>query len=359
MLASRVVSSVVQRQVKYVKPVPQESAKGIVAEVYEQVAGEMRLVVPPVLLHSPSPPATAAYWMLMREPLTTGGAVDRSAKEAVASAVSVANICPYCLDMHSTNMYGLAGPDDAEAIATDRLDDVRDERLRRLAGWAREAHLLDAPMPSPAVFTEAERPELVGVMVAFHYLTRMVNVFLASFLLPPRLSPAARRRAKQGISHLLSPTLRGAFPPGRSLSLLPPAALPVDAGWAAGNHVVAEAVSRAYAALEAAGERALSPEVRALVHSRLADWRGEETGLSRQWCEDLVAGLPAAERAAARLALLTALASHQVDESVVEDFRRHDPDDRRLVEAAAWASYAVARRIGARYVPAESGPAGG
>jgi hypothetical protein len=197
------------------------------------------------------------------------------------------------------------------------------------------------------------------VTVAFHYLTRMVNVFLASFLLPPRLSPAARRRAKQGISHLLSPTLRGAFPPGRSLSLLPPAALPVDAGWAAGNDVVAEAVARAYAALEAVGERSLSPEVRALVHRRLADWRGEETGLSRQWCEDLVAGLPATERAAGRLALLTAFASHQVDESVVADFRRHEPDDRRLVEAVAWASYAVARRIGARFVSASSSPTAG
>ncbi|MEU8264651.1 carboxymuconolactone decarboxylase family protein [Micromonospora sp. NPDC048999] len=351
MLASRVVSSVVQRQVKYVKPVPRESAEGIVAAVYDQVAEEMRLVVPPVLLHSPSPPATAAYWMLMREPLISDGVVDRLAKEAVASAVSVANICPYCVDMHSTGMYGLAGAHDAEAIATDRLDDVRDERLRRLAGWARQAHL---PDPPAAVFTEAERPELVGVVVGFQYLARMVNVFLGSFLLPRRLSPAARRRAKHGISHLLSPTLRGGFPPGRSLSLLPPAPLPADAGWAAGNDGVAEAVSRSYAALEAAGERALSPEVRTLVRTRLADWRGEESGLSRQWCEDLVAELPAAERAAGRLALLTAFASYQVDESVVHEFRRHEPDDRRLVEATAWASYAVARHIGAGHVPAPS-----
>ncbi|MFY1668891.1 carboxymuconolactone decarboxylase family protein [Plantactinospora sp. WMMB334] len=349
MVAGRVISSVVQRQVKYVRTVPPANADGLVAAVYRQVAEEMRLVVPPVLLHSPAPEALAGYWMLMREPLLAGGAVDRLGKEAVAAAVSVANICPYCVDMHSIGIYDLASEHDAEAVAGDRVDEVADPRIRELAAWARTAHQPDEAAVRPT-FSPAERAELVGVTVGFHYLGRMVNVFLANFLIPPRLGPRARRRVKHGISLLLSASLREVHPAGRSVPLLPAAPLPPDAGWATGRPEIAEAVARSYAAFERGGERTLSTAVRQLVTDRLAGWRGEEAGLSRQWCERLVAGLPAVDRAAGRLALLTAFASHQVDEDTVREFRQTEPRDAALVEAAAWASYAAARRIGALHV---------
>ncbi|HEU4424941.1 MAG TPA: carboxymuconolactone decarboxylase family protein [Pilimelia sp.] len=357
MVAGRVIASVIQRQVRYVTPVSPPAATGVVAGVYAQAAAEMKLVVPPVLLHSPAPPVLAAYWMLMREPLMAAGAVDRLRKEAVAAAVSVANICPYCVDMHSTGLYDLGTEHDAEAIVADRVDAMVDPVARDVAAWARVAHTPDAAEKRPP-FAEADRPELVGVVVAFHYLSRMVNVFLPSFLLPPRLRPGARRRFKRGISRVLRPTLRDPYPPGRSLPLLPDAPLPPGAAWAGGNRHVAAAVSRSYAAFEAAGARALSPRVRDLLLRRLDGWRGEETGLSRQWCEDLIGELPPADRAAGRLVLLTALASYQVDEEVVAEFRRHQPDDRALVEAAAWASFAAARRVGQWHSPIPADAAG-
>ncbi|MDG4793440.1 carboxymuconolactone decarboxylase family protein [Micromonospora sp. WMMD1082] len=354
MVARRVASSVVQRQVKYVTPVSVGAATGMIAGIYGQIQEEQRLVIPPALLHSPAPETLAAYWMLMREPLMTGGVVDRAGKEAVASAVSVANICPYCVDMHSVGMYDLATEHDAEAVAADRIEDVLDARTRWAAQWARTAHLADGPALEPPMAGPVARAELVGVVVSFHYLTRMVNVFLSNFLLPPGLPPGARRRLKRGISAILQSTLRTPREPGRSLRFLADAPLPADAAWARGSAVVAAAVARSYAALEAAGERALSPVVRDLVREHLAGWRGEDTGVSREWCERTVSGLAAADAAAARLALLTAVASYQVDEHVIEEFRRHHVEDATLVRAAAWASYVAARAIGARHVPAQT-----
>lgn len=350
MVVGRVASSFIQRQVKYVTPVPVGAARGRLAGVYEQVLDEMGLVVPPVQLHSPTPELAAAYWMLMREPLLPTAHVDRAAKEAVATAVSVANICPYCVEMHSVGMYDLAGESDAEELAADRADGVTDPRLRELALWGRHAGLADPPTEGVAAFAPAERAELVGVVVALHYLTRMVNVFLSSFLLPPRLGPAGRRRFKRGVGRLLRPTLRTPRAPGRAVDLLPPVALPDDAAWALGNTAIAAATARAFAAFEEAGARSLSTGVRELVLNRLDDWRGEETGLSRDWCERLIAPLSVPDQAAARLALLTALASYQVDEDVVGEFRRHQPGDAALIEAAAWASYAAARRIGSWHI---------
>ncbi|MEK8107788.1 hypothetical protein NKG94_27185 [Micromonospora sp. M12] len=68
-----------------------------------------------------------------------------------------------------------------------------------------------------------------------------------------------------------------------------------------------------------------------------------------------MADLGPADRAAARLALLTAVASYQVDEEVVGEFRRHHPDDGTLVDAAAWAAWSAAALIGARSASAATG----
>jgi alkylhydroperoxidase family enzyme len=344
MVVGRVVNSVVQRQVKYVTPVTPAAARGLVAQVYAQVGAEMGIVVPPVLAHSPAPELLAAYWMLLREPLLPQGRVDRATKEAVATAVSVANICPYCVDMHSVGMYDLASEHDAEAIVADRVDALIDPRIREVAAWARVAHQPGVCRPP---FPASDYPELVGVVVSVHYLTRMVNVFLPNFLLPPGLTPAARRRFKRGVSLVLRPTLHAAREAGLSLPLLPSAR--GQAAWAQGSTAIGDAMARAEAAFEAAGARVLGNDVRELVLSRLDSWRGEETELSRQWCERLIAPLSDEDRAAARLALLTALASYQVDEEVVAEFRRFQPGDRELVEITGWASFAAARRVGSWY----------
>jgi AhpD family alkylhydroperoxidase len=350
MVAGRVVSSVVQRQVKYLTTVRPDDATGPVAEIYDQVADEMRIVVPPAVLHSPRPDLLAAYWMLVREPLVLTGTVDRLAKEAIATAVSVANICPYCVDMHSVGIYDLGTEDDAEALVADRAGDVEDPHVRAVAAWARVADRPDHPLVADPPFPPAARPETVGMVVSLHYLNRLVNVFLSSFLLPPRLSPRTRRRLKQGISHVLGPTLRGPHEPGRSLRFRPDAPVPESAAWAAGSPAIQSAVARAYRAFADAGARSVPDGVRELVHERLATWRGEEAGLSRQWCEDLIERLPAGERPVGRLALLTAFASYQVDDDVIDDVRRVGPDgdgaDGRLLDVAAWAAYVAAERIG-------------
>ncbi|MGC4888436.1 carboxymuconolactone decarboxylase family protein [Micromonospora sp. DT227] len=354
MVARRVISSVLQRQVKYISPVSPTAAAGLVAEVYSQAADEMRVVIPPILAQSPSPAALAAYWMLTRETLTATGRVDRARKEVVAAAVSVANTCPYCVDMHSIGLYDLSCEQTAEAIVADRAGEVPDPGLRAVAGWARVAHRPDEPAVRQPPFAPSDRPELVGVAVTFHYLTRVVNVFLPGFLVPRRFGPNARRRFKHGLSQVLSPLLRETRLSGRALALLHDAPLPADAAWAEGHPAVAAAVARSFAALDAVGARALSPDVRHLVGERLSTWRGEDPGLSREWCERLVAELPEADRAAGRLALLTVFASYQVDEDVVAEFRAREPGDAALVEVVAWASYAAARQVGAWQVTAGS-----
>ena len=74
-------------------------------------------------------------------------------------------------------------------------------------------------------------------------------------------------------------------------------------------------------------------------------WNGEEMPLSRSWVEDAIASMGEEYKPVARLALLTALASHQVEEGAVEAFRKQRPTETDLVRTVAWASFAATRRI--------------
>lgn len=312
---------------RHVRVVKRRHATGLVARVYRQVERDFKMLAPPVALHSAAPEALAAAWMVLRETLLAQGVAERVDKEAVATGVSLANACPYCADVHGMTL---------DSVPLARSD--RDALIE----WARATASPGTPVVAP--FPAERAAELIGVAVAFHYYNRVVNVFLSDSPFPSHVPESAKPKARKVLGGVLRPDARGPVA-GESLDLLPAVPLPDDLAWARPNRVVAEAFARAYAAVDAAGARSVPESVRALVEAQLAGWAGGAPGISRSWLDEPVAALPAADRAAGRLALLVALASYQVDEAVVEDFRRTAPGDDTLVELTAWASMAAARRV--------------
>jgi AhpD family alkylhydroperoxidase len=333
-----VLGPVALTQVRYVSPVRRGSAQDLVGRVYAQLEQDFGVLAPPVALHSPAPQILASSWMMVREVLVVTGSAGRTAKEAVATAVSLANTCPYCFTVHSATFSGLSG---------NTVQAVADPQLLAIVTWARESGTGEGAAPHEPEWSAEQAAELVGTAVLLHYFNRMVNVFLTEVPLPPgvpkmMLGPVMwvvdrRIRAAAGQPHR----------PGASLALLPAASLPSDLFWAAGNPVVADAFARAAATVDAAGARSVPPSVRDVVMAELGNWRGERPGPSRAWADDALSRLPRADRPAGRLALLTALASYQVDRRVIDDFRSGGASDAALVELASWASFTAARRVGA------------
>lgn len=332
-----------RRQVRHVDPDARDARTSVVRQ---QIVRDFGALVPPFALHLPAPDLLCAFWAVFREP-TCGPRADRATKEAVAAAVSAINTCPYCVDVHTTMLHALGGRAPAAAIASGQVGGIADPALRGVVAWAQASRQPDALILRQRPFPDAHAPELIGIAIAYHYVNRMVNIFAAPSPFPltsAKLKPIARRVASPVLRRLLARKVR----PGASLDLLPAAALPDDLAWAQGDPVVAAAFGRAAAAFEAAGRHALPEAVRQLVVARLSTWRGEDPGLSRGWVDTAVDTLSAPQRPLARLALLAAFASHQVDEQVVQDARpRPGPDgDAALVATAGWASFAAARRIG-------------
>ncbi|WP_208630325.1 carboxymuconolactone decarboxylase family protein [Amycolatopsis kentuckyensis] len=319
------------RDVRYVEVVRPRRARGLVRDVYRQVERDFGILAPPIALHSAAPEVLAAAWLVLRESLVAAGTASRADKEVVAAAVSAANSCPYCVEVHGMALGSLGEPDAAAAIEAGAAGSIRDRDTRALALWARGEGALPADVPAGTA------AEFAAVAVAFHYLNRVVSVFLGPSPLPEAVPPQAREKAKAVLGFLLKP---GDAPPaGQALVFLPPApggtpASPLD-----------DAFARATAAVEAAGERSVPSRVRDLVRRELKAWDGKPPGLSRAWAEPVLAELPPGERAAGRLALLTAKAAHQVGPA---DVRPERTDDRGLVELVSWAAFTAAVAAGER-----------
>jgi AhpD family alkylhydroperoxidase len=333
------------KTIKYVKPTRYDTATGLTAQVYDQLQTDF-IPAPLVALHSPLPEVMAGVWSILRETLMAGK-VKRSYKEAVAATVSKANECPFCVDAHTVMLRATSDHDVANAILQEDHDHIQDPQMHALVQWIWTNRNANANTVLPLPFSPREGPELIGTAITFHYFNRMANVFLGDSLLPVPLPPVLK-----GLTYSLYAATEGKrvvrrLPPGNSLKFLPKAQLPGDLDWAASDPVLESAFAGFAQVVEQVGNSVLPEQVRVLVRERVQAWNGETMGISRRWVEDAVVELKPEDQAAARLTLLTALASYQVDSGIIEAFRlqydggRADTD---LIAATAWASFTAARR---------------
>lgn len=334
--------------IRYLQTVSPSSASGLVAEVYSQARREFGLL-PPIPLHSPVPRLLAGAWCVLRETLVAGQ-VARPVKEALAAEISRLNRCPYCVDAHTLMLEASGERNAAQALATGKPGALRDERLREVVAWGAAHRSPGAAALSRPPFPPAQTGEMIGTAMAFHYINRLAHVFLPESPYPlPTVTHWAKRWIRKLAAGRFAALVSPRRVPGESLALLEPVELPADLPWARGNPGVAGAFARYAAAVEAAVQGALPESVRESVLERLEAWDGSDPGLGGLDARELdaaLAGVPPEERGAGRFALLTALASYRVDDSVVAAYRARYPTDAQLLGAGAWVSYVSARRVG-------------
>ncbi|MEW9529873.1 carboxymuconolactone decarboxylase family protein [Microbispora sp. NPDC049125] len=320
---------------RYVTPVAHEAATGRIAQVYAQLASDFGMARMPVFMTlSPAEDVLAGTWAATRESLLAGQA-PRTGKEIVALAVSLANGCPFCVDAHTTLLHATGDHRLAESIVSGRVPD--DPEHAALLSWAMATRgpAVGAP-PVPAALA----PEYVGTALVFHFINRIASALLTDNLLPANLQKSRLVRSLGG--RAMSRVARRRLPEGASLPLLAdlPAG-PVPA-WAAGAPIgTAFAVLRAAAT---AGGELLSERARAAVLDAVAAWDGEHPPMGGGQLSEPIAGLPAGDRPAARLALLTALAPYRVTDTDVSTWRGASGTDAELVRLVAFGAIAATER---------------
>jgi AhpD family alkylhydroperoxidase len=330
--------------IKYIKPVSEAAAEGLVAEVYSQIKEDFGMLVEPFTLHSPSPQLLAGIWMATRESLVTGN-IRRAIKEAVAATVSRINQCPYCVDAHTIMLHATSEHNIAKAISKQDDEKIQDPEIRSIVAWASATRSPGADILRSPPFSKQDAAEIIGTAVSFHYINRMVSVLLSETPLPSN-SFLLKGILKRVAGRMFKGAVRRRKPSGLSVEFLQDAELPKDLNWAETNPTVAGAFARWASVVELVGEPVLSPEVRPFVIKYINTWDGAGPGLSRNWVEQVIGEFDEKSQAECRLALLTAIAPYQVDEVVIQRFRDYYPKDDELVGALAWSSFTAARKIG-------------
>lgn len=329
---------------KHVRPVGRGEARGLVSLIYRQIESEYQLV-PPLMLHSPVPDLMAAVWGLTRESFLAGPA-SRVARESVAATISRVNACPFCVHAHAMSLHGAGKHDLAEALVTGEVS--VDPDIQLLLSWATATRHPGSPALQEPPFAPEETPHFIGTALLFHYINRMVHVFLGDSPLPaiPGAGRTLRRVAgtmlmggaagRPLIAGLAEGLQRPASPSDRPVRGFP---------WAAGSPAVLLAWQNFDRVVQDLGDRHLPEPIRLMVGEALKSWRGEDMGLSRAWVEEPSQHLSEDHRPLGRFALLVALASHQVDDQLINAITARNVDGPTLVSVAAWASAIATLRI--------------
>ena len=330
---------------RFIEPVKQDEATGLVAQIYDAVesymGGPSVVRNGPFLAHSPDPELLAAMWSVAYETVLVDGTVPRADKHAIAAIVSKVNECPFCVEVHSY-LSGLEGEaSDMELLMSGVTEQITDADRRQLAEWAAATRDPSSETARKPPFTPEEAPEAIGTAVTFHYIDRVVSFFHGSDGIDPGDTPF------EVVASLTEAAVERDREPGGSLLPVTDAQLPEDLRWAASSPHIAAAFAGFVATVEAAGERVIDESERACVAAAIEAWDGSEPPLGSKWIDEALIGLdPGSSQARARLALMAALAPHRVDEATVEAFKRERPHDRELVDAVAWSASRAARRIG-------------
>jgi AhpD family alkylhydroperoxidase len=338
---------VLNKTVQYVTVVPHKAATGVLRAVYDQARAEMGMLPEAVTMFSPAPEVGLAAWGTFRESLLSTGHASRALKEAVAARVSTLNQCPYCVDAHTILLYGSGAND----FATSVLSGIQPPagELAEISDWVTSVMTRPAA-PLPAPFPPEQIPEIVGTLVEFQFLNRVINVLLNGTFLPG--PDQAKRVARKVTGRIFARRIKAHREPGGAVGLVAGLPIPADLNWAAPSPAIASAYAALAAACTEAAARVVPPSVVTLVERTLDGWDGQFPGPSRAWLTGLVASLPLADQAVGRLALLTAMAPFQVVADDVASFRADHHEDADLVALLTWAAFTAARRIGAWSVPA-------
>ncbi|MFN0058955.1 MAG: alkylhydroperoxidase [Planctomycetota bacterium] len=307
----------------------------LVRQVCAQMRREFGLCAEPVLLHATIPELCAGVWSALRETLVAGD-VPRAWKERVAAEVSRVNACPYCVEAHEMMLAGCGaaanGPDAQSAP---------------LEAWvrssAREPASAIAPR-TPFDFDALTLVELRATAFCFHYINRVVTVFLGDSPIPVEhrwLKGGARRVS----SWYFATRVRRRRARGASLAPHESSELPAELAWAHRVPSIADALARLCRAIELAAEARLSAEVRAQLAAAIGVWNGAPLAMTADLGAACLNSLGATDRRLAAFGLTTALAPHRISPVTIAELRAVQIDDALLLATAAFGSLKAALRI--------------
>ena len=352
--------------------------------IYKEIS-QTGLVPAAFLLHGSDTALLAGFWGLMREAFDSRGRVSRDVREVLAAAVSEAVGCELCVSVHAAFMDGMGFKAAAEYYQApkslrclDRLPEPHQGVLR----WYSMIRMERAGNgPSGASFDAEARAELLGTVLAFHYIGGIYPILMEDLdfidlfmkcigLRRFRKVPAVRDRIYRGAVFWIGHSMAKHRPQGESVALEIlgssdlDLSLPPDLGWCEPNRHIAVAAAGLLAAAERLAERTLEQPARMVIRSFVEkewDAASDPAETDVDWVETALekADLRSeVERLTSRLGLMTALSPWQLREERGQELlgeflarrpkSRAESPDAALLGLLAWSRLQSSRKFVAR-----------
>lgn len=272
----------------------------------------------------------AGVWSLVRETMIVNSNVDRLTKEEVAGGVSKSNQCPYCVEAHIKMSGG-------------RTDKDR----KNIYEWSKNHYSPNSKLIVDPPFSADEAPEIIGTALTFHYINRMVSVFVTDYPLPlprffsflkPTLSSFFRLTAAKNITGVN-------VNPGISLKRIPDAILPGEFSWAQSNADISDSFAGFDALISMIGEKHISLDIRKTILTFLGNWNGDIQEIGNQWLEEEISNIDNEKKALARLILLASIQAYKITEQHINELRKQGYKDEQIIAATSWGSWQATKRI--------------
>ena len=332
------ISGVTMRN--FFNPLTLKEAEGLAKEVLLQSEQDF-FVNGTITSHAACPILMAGMWVGGREIALTNQHLPAWLKKAMGAALSEVNRCPYCEDMLLSLTHGAKQNNVANSLRKNVMDAIDDELTLKRLQWTKASITRHANELQDPPFSQEEMPEALGTLIVFNYTNKISDFTLDGSPVPSSLRTGALKLF--GLELQESSELDLAH--GASLYMLPEAELPEEFCWAEGNQLVSDTLARWNRVVEEEIDHALSREAQQVIRENLATWQGGQAPLSRRWVEEDVQGLQGEERDKAKLVLLVAKASYQLDDGLIEAVRQQGVSEANLVRLGAWGAFMGAKTV--------------
>ena len=332
------ISGVTMR--KFFTPSTLGGAKSLTKEVLLQSQRDF-FINGTITCHAACPPLMAGMWVGGREIALTNQHLPAWLKKAMGAALSEVNKCPYCEDFLLSLTHGAKKNNVANSLRQNEMEAIDDELTLKKLQWTKSSITKNAEERHDPPFSPEEMPEALGTLIVFNYTNKISDFTLNGSPVPSSLRSGALKLFGLELQESSAMDLEH----GASLNMLPEATLPEEFHWAADNPLVADTLSRWNHVVEEEISHALSGEAQQMIRDNLLTWPGGQAPLSRRWVEEEVKDLQGEERDKARLVLLIAKASYQMDDGIIEQVTQHGVGEADLVRLGAWGAFMGAKTI--------------
>jgi len=231
-----------------------------------------------------------------------------------------------------------------KAVENQDLDLVQDVKTKQLLDWAFNTKYFQSDIIQQPPFSKGEAPEIISTAVLFHYLNRMVTVFLGETILPFNIS-FLRSFMKKLAAMMFSKVLASEKKKNESFFEVDMSEFGDPFYWTKSNVRIHHALSSFYKVVHSLGKESISNQVFEFITTEIDNWTGSEH-IDISDLDEKLKTVDVEFRKMAKMLYFISFMPYRVTTGLVTDLRKtYKLEDDEILGMFSWASYMTAAKI--------------